>query len=284
MRNFCRLLPWVLIGAAWGQQDETVTDMLDDTQVSDTQPASDPGVASETPPQKQAVPERDVSLNPIKFAPNFFSDQKKIWTFPLKVATGHHLIPVLAILGATAGIVAGVDPPAARYFQRHASTYQGFNNFLSENVTTSGTLLIPTALMLGGYIGKDKYLAHTGLLALEAWVDIDILDIAIRSTMRRRRPLDIPANGSLRDTWFKTSGNPMTSSGSFPSGHTGWAFAVATVVARRYPQHKWIAALSYGLACVDMISRVTSSNHFVSDSVFGAALGYATGRFVVLRQ
>jgi len=74
------------------------------------------------------------------------------------------------------------------------------------------------------------------------------------------------------------------SSGSFPSGRTGWAFAVAAVIARRYPDHKWVRFLAYGLAMADLASRVTSSNHFLGDAVFGAALGYATGRFVILRQ
>jgi membrane-associated phospholipid phosphatase len=91
-------------------------------------------------------------------------------------------------------------------------------------------------------------------------------------------------NGDYRNTWFKTGANPLKFAGSFPSGHTGWAFAVSTVIARRCPQHKWVRVVAYGLAFADLASRITSSNHFFGDAVFGGVLGYATGRFVVLRQ
>jgi hypothetical protein len=236
-------------------------------------------------PQSQPrQPDREASLNPKKFARNFFSDQKKIWTFPTKVATGHHVVPVLVVLGITAGLVVGADALEGRYFRQHASTFDGFNDALSEHRTTAASLLIPAGLVGGGYLSHRTYLAHTGILALEAWVNVDILDEAIRDVLRRQRPVNIPPNGNFSDTWFKTSGNPINSNGGFPSGHTGWAFSVATVVARRYPEHKWVRIVAYGLASVDMFSRLTSSSHFLSDSFFGAALGYATARFVVLRQ
>ena len=115
-------------------------------------------------------------------------------------------------------------------------------------------------------------------------MDIDILDIAFRSTFRRIRPMDVPPNGDFKDTWFKTNPNPLKSAGSFPSGHTGWAFAIATVVARRHGNHKWVPFVAYGLATVTSLSRFTSPNHFASDAFFGAVLGYSVGRFVVLRQ
>ena len=127
-------------------------------------------------------------------------------------------------------------------------------------------------------------LKRTGLLAAEAWVGADLTNIAFRTVTRRLRPLDVPPGGDFSDTWFKTGANPLKSSGSFPSGHSAWFFAVATVVARRHSNHKWVPFVAYGLATVGSLSRITSSNHFVSDNVFGAALGYSIGRFVVLRQ
>jgi hypothetical protein len=96
--------------------------------------------------------------------------------------TGHHVVPVLAAAAATAATVTVIDPWEGRYFRRHASTFEGYNKFMSENRTTLGTLLIPAGMTLMA----TKYLAHTGLLALEAWVDIDLPDIAFRSAFRRR--------------------------------------------------------------------------------------------------
>src|SRR4051812_37217313 len=92
----------------------------------------------------QEPDERQVSLNVKSFASNFLSDQKMIWTFPLKLATGSHIAPTLAAAGATAGLVAA-DPSEGRYFVRHADTFSGFNRVFSENHTTAGVLLTPAA-------------------------------------------------------------------------------------------------------------------------------------------
>jgi hypothetical protein len=74
-------------------------------------------------------PERDVSINPFKFARNFFSDQKKIYyAFPTSLARGRHLVPVAAVLGTSAALALAVDPTEARYFRRHEATFEGFNN------------------------------------------------------------------------------------------------------------------------------------------------------------
>jgi membrane-associated phospholipid phosphatase len=194
--------------------------------------------------------ERDVSLDVRKFGSNLWSDQKTIWSFP----------------------------------QRNSNSLDTFNRVLVKNHTTAATLITPAAFYAAGLIAKDSYLKRTGLLAAEAWVDAEATNIAFRVSFRRLRPIDVPPNGSFSDTWFKTSANPLGASGSFPSGHTAWAFAVATVVARRHANHKWVPILAYSLATLDGISRISSNNHFLADTVFGGALGYAIGRYVVARQ
>lgn len=58
---------------------------------------------------------------------------------------------------------------------------------------------------------------------------------------------------------------------------------MATVVSRRYPKHRWLPYVAYGLAGVVGFSRVTLSSHFPSDVFLGAALGYSISRYAVLR-
>ncbi|HUB79684.1 MAG TPA: phosphatase PAP2 family protein [Bryobacteraceae bacterium] len=241
--------------------------------------AQQPNAANPTPP-----PARDVRFTIPSFARNFFSDQKKIWTFPAQVVTGHHIVPVVVISAATAALVWGVDPVEGRYFRRHADTFAPFNDTFSEHRTTAGTLLIPAGIAGAGLISRHHYLAATGLLALESWVDVDITAEVMRNIADRERPLDIPLNGNYSKTWFKTASSPLNADGSFPSGHTAWGFAVASTISRRYPHHKWVRDLAYGLAFVDFSSRIMDSKHFASDAVFGAILGYSVGRFVVVRQ
>src|SRR5438552_1131173 len=58
---------------------------------------------------------------------------------------------------------------------------------------------------------------------------------------------------------FKTNGNPLYANGSFRSGHTAWAFAIATVVARRHSNHKWVPFVAYGIATVASISWLSNN-------------------------
>jgi len=68
---------------------------------------------------------------------------------------------------------------------------------------------------------------------------------------------------------------------SFPSGHASNSFAAATVLAEHYGWKLGVPA--YAMAAYTAASRVTANQHWVSDVVFGAALGVVSGRTVTLR-
>jgi membrane-associated phospholipid phosphatase len=62
---------------------------------------------------------------------------------------------------------------------------------------------------------------------------------------------------------------------SFPSGHTAAAFAVAPVLAHRFG---WAAAIpAYALAASTAMGRMEDRKHYLSDVVFGAAIGTSIG-------
>jgi membrane-associated phospholipid phosphatase len=65
---------------------------------------------------------------------------------------------------------------------------------------------------------------------------------------------------------------------SFPSGHAGGAFAVATVVAHKHPRYK---ILSYTAATAISVSRVYLRRHYPSDVLVGSAVGYVAGRLIL---
>jgi hypothetical protein len=65
---------------------------------------------------------------------------------------------------------------------------------------------------------------------------------------------------------------------SFPSGHAAATFAAATVIERHLGWKK--AALGYAIASYVAASRLHDNVHYLSDVVFGAAVGTIAGRTV----
>lgn len=66
---------------------------------------------------------------------------------------------------------------------------------------------------------------------------------------------------------------------SFPSAHAANIFALATVTSHYYG--KKVGIPLYIVACLVAASRVERGNHFPSDVVFGAMLGYISGRTAI---
>jgi membrane-associated phospholipid phosphatase len=90
---------------------------------------------------------------------------------------------------------------------------------------------------------------------------IETLTFAMKESFQRNRPLGSDASGY-----------------SFPSGHSGATFTSATVLQQHFGWRVGIPA--YAVASYVAVSRVQQRQHFLSDVVFGAALGIAAGRTV----
>jgi membrane-associated phospholipid phosphatase len=73
----------------------------------------------------------------------------------------------------------------------------------------------------------------------------------------------------------------VSSFDAFPSGHTAAAFSIATVFASQYSNTKAIPVLSYSIATLVGISRLTEHQHWASDIFVGGLIGYLCGRQVV---
>ena len=213
---------------------------------------------------------------------NVLSDQKRIWTFPVRVCGGEDLAPTTAVVGTTAALVA-LDPSESAYFRRTPS-FHTFNNVFTGNATSIGIIVAPASLYAVGLWRRDSKMQHTGLLAGEAIVDAELVTTVLKDATRRVRPAAISLNKNSWDTWFESSGSVIRGNGSFPSGHTIAAFSAATVIARRYGKHRWVPYVAYGAASLVGLSRLSLSAHFLSDVFMGGALGYSISRFAVLRQ
>jgi membrane-associated phospholipid phosphatase len=211
---------------------------------------------------------------------DFLQDQKNIWLFPTQLAKGHFWLPTLAVAGGTAGLIVA-DPHVMPYFRDHARNLDDINDVFDAPITSGEVIAVPASLLLAGYVRHDTYQVSTALLAGEAYADSAVVDLAIKAVTRRKRPSDVHPGESFNDTFFSGGKSPFKGS-AFPSGHAAGVFSVATVVATRYRNHRWVPWLTYAFAGAISFSRVTTSAHFPSDVFLGAALGYTITRYQVL--
>ncbi len=277
LMTLCALaIPWSVVGQSTpADQAPPADSSTNGPPPANAQPQSPPSQAQQTVP----VADRPVSWK--QLFPNIVSDQERIWSFPARLAHGEDLIPAIAVLGTTAGLLA-LDPTEGSYF-RNTSTFHSFNNVLTGNATAIGTIVAPASLYIAGLVRKDAKLQRTGLLAGEAVADAEILTEVLKVATQRTRPSGFPAHGNLHDSWFE-KGTLSGTGGGFPSGHTIAAFSIATVIARRYGNHRWVPYAAYGAAALVGFSRLSLAAHFTSDVFVGGVLGYSISRYSVLQQ
>jgi len=244
-------------------------------------PIADPG--ADDPASSDRFPS-DISLANgqawKKLLLNIRHDQRHVIEFPVHLVTqGRHWKPTLAVAALTAGLVA-LDPHDTPYFGK-TTAFHGFNNVLSGTNTALAMVAVPVAFYGWSAHEHDTYGKQTVFLAVEAMADVQILAFGMQMIDRRIRPVDVPPHGNYADTWFEAG---FFDRKSFPSAHTITAFALADVFTERYPQHRWVPWVSYGLASTIGFSRLTSQAHFPSDIVVGAVLGFVVTHYLVLHH
>ena len=70
---------------------------------------------------------------------------------------------------------------------------------------------------------------------------------------------------------------------SFPSGHTAFAFAMATVMDHELREQSiWYSVLGYGCATSVGAMRILNNRHWFSDVLVGAGIGIASGQIASL--
>lgn len=137
-------------------------------------------------------------------------------------------------------------------------------------------------LLMGGFVGhgllsKNKKSVSTGLLLFEGYSLAMVFVRIPKNLIGRRRPDAWPP--STPSDW-----NGPFQGVSFPSGHTTASFAIATVIANQYREHKWVPITAYSIASLAGLSRIYENKHWMSDVVAGAAIGTLVGNLVSQRS
>ncbi len=204
-------------------------------------------VAAATTPAATSTPtaiDRSVSLG--QLPGNLLAGQEDSRLFPTKLAKGKHWWPTINVLGISAGFLAS-DPYSAPPF-RTSNNFSGSNSAFRGTNTAAIIGAVPAAIYGVGLLrSKDSNAQNTALLAGEAFVDGFLLDLPMKAITARRQPLQAAGNGPHADSFFNGSHNPFHD-GGFYSIHAMGAMAVATVIARRYHNHRWAPFAAYGMA------------------------------------
>lgn len=173
-------------------------------------------------------------------------------------------IPGSTWLWAGGAILASslLDKPADKWAQK--------NQTGTVNRLGSATNALPVAMALGAgllYTGiGGEPVASTAETALTAAVYTYGINFATRYAMGRARPTQGQGNATFDGF------TSQASQSSLASNHVATAFALVTPFAQQHDM-PWL----YGLAAATSFGRVQKRDHWVSDTVAGAFLGYAMG-------
>lgn len=176
------------------------------------------------------------------------------------------------ILGIGAG-AAAIAHSADDYVQQHAPGSKAADNFFKLGKYV-GSAYVQTGLAVGLYVigryvvppakgtPRTNKLSHFGFDLVRGIILSQAFTQGIKYAVRRDRP----------------TGECC----AFPSGHAATAFATASIL-ERHLGYRGAWPTLVGASYV-ALSRITDNRHFLSDVVFGSAVGIATGWTVVGRH
>jgi hypothetical protein len=227
------------------------------------QQAGGVGGAPDTPQPQDA--QNNLSRNKLIDLPRaMLHDQIGMWTSPSRVrfSDATWLVP----LGGFTAALFATDGDLSTHLSNSPDTltrYRHISDYGAYSMAGGAGGLYLLGLMTG-----NEHQRESGLLSGEAALDATIAVEAIKLATGRQRPFQ--ADGSGR---FWKGGS------SFPSEHAAESWAIAGIVAHEYPS-PFVKFLSYGVATVISASRINAKQHFPSDVLVGAALGYLTSEYV----
>lgn len=127
-------------------------------------------------------------------------------------------------------------------------------NYHPENYLQYAPIAMVYGLNLAGIHGKNTFIDRTILLGMSEGI-MALTTFSLKNITHRLRP-----DGSDRY--------------SFPSGHTGNAFAAAEFMAQEYgDKSPWYGVMGYSFATATAILRVYNRDHWFSDIIAGAGFG-----------
>ena len=177
--------------------------------------------------------------------------------------------------GIAAPLLFLADEPVRDYFQANKGKW-GDRIFLATNQLGEiyNNLGLAGVLYIGGAAARDDKIRKTGLYLIESTLVTTLSISAVKSIFGRSRPY--LNEGNMKFNFFQFDDSHL----SFPSGHSGLAFSMATIISHQINKTP-AYIISYTLAGMTMMSRIYYDKHWLSDTFLGAVMGTASGLLVL---
>ncbi|HTL07313.1 MAG TPA: phosphatase PAP2 family protein [Chitinophagaceae bacterium] len=239
--------------------------------------------AGQTNYTEPALYNEKTKITPRVFGQLLLDDFKQQALSPFQPAK-HAFVRDAALVGVAVGF-AFLDKP----IQRWAVTFRNNNEWSakpSKTLTNLGAQfeIIPlAAIATTGFIFKNEKLRTTTALAFQSYITATFWSTLFKELSGRNRPVNFDPNSELNSARFHGPFYklPYSDNSAFPSGHTALAFAAATVYAKEYKDIPLVPFISYGIATLIGVSRITENRHWATDVIGGGLLGFACGTQVV---
>ncbi len=179
------------------------------------------------------------------------------------------------LIAASTSVLLAADPPVKEYLQSNRSGIKDrlfkFDGYFDGDFAAPAT----AAIYLAGFFSREEKIRLSGLYLIETLYISSRITGFLKYAFGRRRPW---AGDNHLD--FKLFRGGRAKFSSFPSGHTTTAVAFGSVMAMSWDNTAW-QVLWYSSAVLVGVSRMYNNNHWLTDTVFAAAVTHCVARYVV---
>jgi membrane-associated phospholipid phosphatase len=204
----------------------------------------------------------------------FFKDWGRFLTVPLRMKGTDWLIGGGAIGGTVLSSLADKRVKRSVSVQESGNS-KNFYDIASYYGFIKYQAAFAAGLYLTGLFTRSDDVRETARMIMQSLTYSGTITIGLRYLFDRERPY--VTDDPYKFNWFKIK---SLDTQSFPSGHTAVAFATSTILAEKIGTW-WSRVIFYGAAAVTGYSKIRTNEHWLSDVVFGAMLGFGSSWFVL---
>lgn len=148
------------------------------------------------------------------------------------------------------------------------------------------SLLFAGGFLATGLIKKDYRAINTSIEIGESILTLGIMTQGLKRVFGRQSPNMASVDGGKWD-FFPNQKEYMKNTANFdamPSGHMATLVSTITVIAKNYPEVKWIKPIGYSMTALLGFEMMNSGVHWASDYPLGILIGYSVASVSLNRR